>query len=69
MEINPRFPAWIFLTVGAGQNQPDALVKMALGEDVQPYTDYEVGKIFIRYSWDLITDIEAFQKVSAFGEL
>jgi carbamoyl-phosphate synthase large subunit len=42
---------------------------MALGEDVQPYTDYEVGKIFIRYSWDLITDIEAFQKVSAFGEL
>jgi carbamoyl-phosphate synthase large subunit len=69
MEINPRFPAWIFLTVGAGQNQPDALVKMALGEDVKPYTDYEVGKIFIRYSWDLITDIEAFQKVSAFGEL
>lgn len=69
MEINPRFPAWIYLTVGAGQNQPAALVKMALGENVEPYLNYEVGKIFIRYSWDLITNIEEFQKISAFGEL
>ncbi len=69
MEINPRFPAWIYLTTGAGQNQPAALVKMALGEEVKPYTTYEVGKIFIRYSWDLITNIEEFQKISAFGEL
>lgn len=69
MEINPRFPAWIYLTTGAGQNQPEALVKMALGDEVTPYTDYEVGKIFIRYSWDLITNIEEFQKISAFGEL
>jgi carbamoyl-phosphate synthase large subunit len=69
MEINPRFPAWIYLTTGSGQNQPEALVKMALGEKVEPYTDYEVGKMFIRYSWDLITNIEEFQKISAFGEL
>lgn len=69
MEINPRFPAWIYLTVGAGQNQPAALVKMALGEQVEPFSTYEVGKIFIRYSWDLITNIEEFQKISAFGEL
>ena len=69
MEINPRFPAWIYLTVGAGQNQPAALVKMALGEHVEPFIDYEVGKIFVRYSWDLITSIEEFQKISAFGEL
>lgn len=69
MEINPRFPAWIYLTTGAGQNQPAALVKMALGEHVEPYHAYEVGKIFIRYSWDLITNIEEFQKISAFGEL
>jgi len=69
MEINPRFPAWIYLTAGAGQNQPEALVKMALGEEVEPFTEYEVGKIFIRYSWDLITNIEEFQKISAFGEL
>ena len=69
MEINPRFPAWIYLTAGAGQNQPAALVKKALGEKVQPYTDYDAGKLFIRYAWDLITDVSEFQRFSAFGEL
>ena len=69
MEINPRFPAWIYLTAGAGQNQPAALAKMALGETIEPYTDYVVGKIFIRYSWDHITDVKEFQQISGFGEL
>jgi carbamoyl-phosphate synthase large subunit len=69
MEVNPRFPAWIYLTAAAGQNQPAALVKMALGEKVEPFTNYEAGKIFIRYSWDLITDISEFQKISGTGIL
>ena len=69
MEVNPRFPAWIYLTAAAGQNQPASLVKMALGETVEPFTDYEVGKIFIRYAWDLITNISEFQKISGTGEL
>ncbi len=69
MEINPRFPAWIYLTAGAGQNQPAALVRMAMDEDVEPFTEYTVGKMFIRYSWDHLADIADFQQFSAFGEL
>jgi carbamoyl-phosphate synthase large subunit len=69
MEVNPRFPAWIYLTAGAGQNQPASLVKMAMGEKVEPFKSYEVGKIFIRYAWDLITDIKEFQLISGNGEL
>lgn len=69
MEVNPRFPAWIYLTAAAGQNQPASLVKMALGQKLEPFTDYEVGKIFIRYAWDLITDVSEFQKISGTGEL
>jgi len=69
MEVNPRFPAWIYLTAAAGQNQPASLVKMAMGNHVEPFTTYEVGKIFIRYAWDLITDISEFQKISGNGEL
>lgn len=69
MEVNPRFPAWIYLTAAAGQNQPAELVKLALGLKVKPFTDYEVGKIFVRYAWDLITNIEEFQKISGTGEL
>lgn len=69
MEINPRFPAWIYLTAAAGQNQPAALARMALGESQPVYTEYEVGKIFVRYSWDHITDIKEFHQVSGMGEL
>ncbi|MBC6491338.1 ATP-grasp domain-containing protein [Flavihumibacter stibioxidans] len=69
MEINPRFPAWIYLTAAAGQNQPAALARMALGEAQPPYSEYEVGKIFIRYSWDHITDIKEFHQISGMGEL
>jgi carbamoyl-phosphate synthase large subunit len=69
MEINPRFPAWIYLTAAAGQNQPASLVKMAMGEEVPPFTEYEAGKIFIRYSWDHITDVKEFHQISGFGEL
>lgn len=69
MEINPRFPAWIYLSAGAGQNQPAALVKMALGEKVEPYNDYDIGKLFIRYAWDMIVDVARFQQFSAYGKL
>ena len=69
IEINPRIPAWVYLAVGAGQNLPDALVKLALGMEVQPFTSYEVGKMFIRYSYDLITNVKEFEKLSTLGEL
>jgi len=69
LEINPRIPAWIYLAVGAGQNIPEALVRLALGEDVEHYKTYTIGKMFIRYSWDMIVDIDEFQKISTYGEL
>ncbi|RYG15198.1 MAG: ATP-grasp domain-containing protein [Chitinophagaceae bacterium] len=68
MEINPRFPAWIYLSVAAGQNQPAALVKLALGQEVSEFKAYKSGKMFIRYAWDNIVDVEEFQKIAAFGE-
>lgn len=69
IEINPRIPAWVYLAVGAGQNLPEALVKMALGQDVKPFTKYDIGKMFIRYSMDMIGDISQFEKLSITGEL
>ncbi len=69
MEVNPRFPAWIYLTAAAGQNQPASLVKLALGEKLKTFDSYAVGKMFIRYAWDHITDVSEFQQISAFGEL
>ncbi|TND10492.1 MAG: hypothetical protein FD123_134 [Bacteroidetes bacterium] len=69
LEMNPRFPAWVYLAVGCGQNHPEALVQMALGEKVVPFTDYERGKLFIRYSFDQIVNLSEFEKISTLGEL
>ena len=69
IEINPRFPAWCYLTVGSGQNQMEAMVNIAMGKKVEPFTDYKIGTMFIRYSNDLIVDIKEFEKISTEGEL
>lgn len=69
LEINPRMPAWIYLSVGVGHNIPEALVKLALSETVKPLGAYKVGKMFIRYAWDMIVDMEEFQTISTIGEL
>ena len=68
IEINPRIPAWVYLAVGAGQNLPEALAKLALGDEVKPYTHFQVGKMFIRYSWDMIVDLEQFEQIATLGE-
>ena len=69
IEINPRIPAWVYLAVGAGQNIPNALIKLALGWDVKPMTSYKIGKMFVRYSYDMIVDLEKFAAISMNKEI
>ncbi len=69
LEINPRIPAWIYLAVGVGQNIPEALVNLALGKNIEPYKSYLAGKMFVRYSWDMIVDLKEFERISTLGEL
>lgn len=69
LEMNPRFPAWVYLAKGCGQNHAEALVKLALGEDVVPFHSYTPGKLFVRYSFDQIVDLSEFEKISTLGEL
>lgn len=69
IEINPRIPAWVYLAVGAGQNLPAALVKLALGYSVKPFEHYDIGKMFIRYSWDMMVGLKEFETLSTKGEL
>jgi carbamoyl-phosphate synthase large subunit len=69
LEINPRIPAWVYLATGVGQNIPEALVSLALGEPVEPFKSYDIGKMFIRYSWDMIVDLKDYQQISTYGEL
>jgi carbamoyl-phosphate synthase large subunit len=68
LEMNPRFPAWVYLAKGCGQNHPESLVKIALGDPAEPQKEYESGKLFIRYSQDLIIPMKDFEKISTLGE-
>ena len=67
--MNPRFPAWVYLAVGCGQNHPEALIKMELGEKIEPFTEYDSRKMFVRYSYDQIVNLSEFEKISTLGEL
>ncbi len=69
LEINPRFPAWVYLAPNAGQNLPYALLQLALGNKVEQFKEYKVGTIFVRASWDLMTDMSVFEKITTRGEI
>lgn len=69
IEINPRFPAWVYLSCAAGMNLARAVVELALGRRLTPLSDYAVGKLFVRISLDQIASLEDFQSVVVHGEL
>jgi len=69
IEINPRFPAWVRLAEGSGQNQPAAVVLKALGQEVSPLPPSKSGTLFIRHAEDIIADISVMGEVSARSEL
>jgi carbamoyl-phosphate synthase large subunit len=68
IEINPRFPAWSYFATGVGLNLPSRLVRRAFGLPVSPLPEYEAGKLFIRYTYELVTDMSAFQRAVMHGE-
>ncbi|ADU96903.1 hypothetical protein Theam_0936 [Thermovibrio ammonificans HB-1] len=68
IEVNPRFPAWVYFATGVGVNLPARLLKAALGLEPECSWDYEAGKLYVRYTDDLVTDMSRFQKVVTSGE-
>ncbi len=70
IEINPRFPAWAYLTAAAGQNLPLVCAQMALGEPAPSRLPaYAAGRMFVRISLDQISDLSTFAALSATGRL
>lgn len=69
IEINPRFPAWVYFATGAGVNLPLNQLKASLGEENIPVSDYAAGKLYVRYTYEVISDMETFQNLTIKGEL
>lgn len=70
IEINPRFPAWSYLTAAAGQNLPWLCARLALGLPVpRTLAPYQAGRMFVRIALDQVADVGAFGELSATGFL
>jgi carbamoyl-phosphate synthase large subunit len=68
IEVNPRFPAWSYFATGVGVNLPARMLRRALDLPVPPDADYEAGKVFVRYSYELVTDMDRFRQAVSKGE-
>jgi carbamoyl-phosphate synthase large subunit len=69
IEVNPRFPAWIYLSAAAGINLPHLLVRLALGELPARQPDAAVGTMFVRIAYDQIVPFADFQQIMTEGEI
>jgi carbamoyl-phosphate synthase large subunit len=68
IEINPRFPAWVYFATGAGINLPARLLRAALGLPFERDSTYAPGRLYIRYTYDMVTNADTFQKIITRGE-
>ncbi len=68
IEINPRFPAWVYFATGVGINLPAMLVRLALDRPAEEQPDYAAGKLFIRHVQERICDLATFQNMIIRGE-
>lgn len=69
LEINPRFPAWIYMSAAAGQNLPDLVRRAALGEPVAQVRDFRAGTMFVRISIDQIARQSDYEALATAGEI
>lgn len=69
IEINPRFPSWIYLSKGVGRNLPALLAELALGRPAPALAAPRPGTMFIRYALETIVPLGEFETVMMDGGL
>lgn len=69
LEMNPRFPAWVYLTTASGLNLPAMHLAACMDEETPEKHEYEPGKIFVRHSWDEIVPMKYIESLSTKAEL
>lgn len=68
LEANPRFPAWVYLSAGAGANLPEAAVRLARGERVGTLTT-RAGAFYVRMAWDAISSVDRMASLAVEGRV
>lgn len=68
IEINPRFPAWVYFASAVGINLPARLLREAFDLPSSRDSDYEAGQLFVRYSYEMVASLDRFKKAIATGQ-
>jgi carbamoyl-phosphate synthase large subunit len=63
IEINPRFPAWLYFATGVGVNLPQRLVDFILYGKCETSLDYPAGRFLVRQTSEFVTDLSYFQNL------
>ena len=69
IEMNPRFPAWIYLSHGVGRNLPRALLDLMRGEKLPPFPPLRPGLMFLRHAEEILIDLKSFENLMMRGAL
>jgi len=68
IEINPRFPAWVYFATAVGVNLPARLIRRMLGRPCETHSNYDAGQLFLRYSYDMVAPGDRFQRTLTLGQ-
>lgn len=66
IEINPRFPSWVYFATALGINMPQMLLQIIESQDCPQNFDYSLGKFFLRYPAEFVTDLQEFQNLISY---
>lgn len=69
VEVNSRFPSWIYLAAKAGQNLPLATFQIAMGKRVKPMPPYQTGVMFYRSAQEYVVNFDLLKKIAIHGEI
>lgn len=67
IEINPRFPAWIYFSHGVGRNLPALLMALALDQALPHLAPPQPGTMFLRYAVETIVPMSTFESLMMNG--
>ncbi len=69
IEINPRFPAWVYFATMLGVNLPQMMVDIMQGREVEKKLTYPCEKLYVRYVDEVMRDFSDFTKLLTQKEL
>jgi carbamoyl-phosphate synthase large subunit len=67
IEVNPRFPAWVYLASHAGANLPLGALCLALEWPLPPLDRYRSGVFYVRHAAEMVGELDEIESLLVAG--